>query len=229
MVSNTDSYRESSLSDNTPHPRTRHDSSALLTLPTPLSVSRPTVSTTSTGFSRSTEDSFYSEGASSHAHLIPSPVPDATYDSPASPSPRYPSPGGGAILRQQTMPNAYPGETHNPFHSSEAQVASGYDSHGHSPIAEPDESLLPRARSPMSSSSHGQARPPSRGVTLSDNGPVPNAEAVRRVPRGTKRSSTISPTTATPNTNRYSRQGSNQLGLPPGAAAPQASGGPSYY
>lgn len=255
MVSAADSYQqggfESSLSDS-PNlgPRPRHDSNALLTLPTPLSVSRPSASSTSTGFSRSSEDAYFSEaGQSSHARLIPSPGPgdrynNEAYDSPTSATPRYPSPGsqaleshvsraaahGGAVLRQQTISNQYPGETANPFHSSEPHVASGYDSH--SPVAEPEETLLPRARSPPVSSHSPHGRPPSRGVTLADNGPIVNTEAVRRVPRpgANKRSSTASPATPHSNTNRYSRGSpfASPMGLPPGAAPPQSGGGHSY-
>jgi chitin synthase len=61
-----------------------------------------------------------------------------------------------------------------------------------------------------------------RGVSLSDNGPVPGPDGVRRVSRPPARR-----TSQPPQQNRYSRTTSLYATLPPGAAPPQPNGGPN--
>ncbi|KAH6911179.1 chitin synthase [Coprinopsis sp. MPI-PUGE-AT-0042] len=69
-------------------PRSRHDSTALLMLPAPLSANRQLMtSTPSVGMSRSSEDHYYSDSASANQRLISSPaVPDHYSDSVESAS-----------------------------------------------------------------------------------------------------------------------------------------------
>jgi chitin synthase len=201
-------------------------------LPAPLG--RPPISPN--GVSRSSEDNYTSDvGSTSHQRLIPSPgSPDQFNDAYEAPTPRYPvanasfesqisrtAGGTGAVLRNPTMSSQYPGETPNPFRNSEPYSA-GYEDQNATFSAEPEEyapSLT--TTTPLT---HRQQQ--SRGVSLSDHGPVPGPGGVRRVSRPT--SKTARPTSQTlPNQNRYSR--GSTYNLPPGAAPPQSGGHSGGY
>jgi len=204
--------------------RPRHDSNTLLMLPAPLG--RPPTSS-SGGLSRSSEDNYTSDvGSNSHQRLIPA-SPDQYIDSYDTPTPRYTANPSfesqisrtagstGAVLRNPTMSNQYPGETPNPFRNSEPYSA-GYEDQHMAFSAEPEE--YPSSPTTATPLTHRQLQ--SRGVSLSDRGPVPGPEGVRRVSRPT--SKTTRPTSQTPpNQNRYSR--GSTYNLPPGAAPPQPS------
>ncbi|KAG2022600.1 chitin synthase [Coprinopsis cinerea AmutBmut pab1-1] len=176
--------------------RTRHDSNTLLMLPAPLSANRQLMSSTpSVGMSRSSEDHYYSDAASnSNQRLISTPmVPDHYSDSLESTSTTT------AHSRSQRSSPPDP----NPFRS-----------HTTSPTS--NEEFQPYANTeddPRMSMSR-------RGVGLTDNGPVPGPDGVRRVSRPAGRR----PTSQAPQTNRYSRN-STAFTLPPGAAPPQTNFG----
>lgn len=211
------STSESSLS--APYPvRQRHDSNnGPLVLPAPLSANRMLTSVAaappSVGVSRSSEEITYASdmGSISNQRLVPSPqdqYSDAYSDSSA---PRYPqfdaqvartAGTNGGVLRNTTQSSHYPGETPNPFRASEARAVAYDDQYGDY-IIEPEElpPQMPNQRQ-------------SRGVALSDNGPVPGPDGVRRVARPTSRRP------ASQAQNRYSRS-SGAFNLPPGAAPPQ--------
>lgn len=217
-------------------PRTRHDSNALLMLPTPLAVSRHTTASASSGsnamsstasMARSSEEGF-DPGSSAH-HLIPTAqtaVVDhwndtSAYETPVraavSPPPRPPREHYRASM------DTPPGSA-NPFITGNSPVISGSPS----PVMYDE----PEAVSPMMRNGAGVgAGGGGRGVRLTDSGPVPGPEGgVRRVARQSARRPTSqapvgaggqgqgSPQQQQP--NRYSR---NSMGfsLPPGAAAPQ--------
>ncbi len=220
-ASTTDSFAN-------PSARPRHDSQQLLTLPAPLALNRPLpTGGSSISVARSNED-VYSDNASSHQRLVSSPASTATeqaeeyHGAPASASQRRPSPGRGnhdhhnvratgghGAIRQVTAPISFPVDTPNPFQTG----------HGDYYGVEHD---VTHSTSPPPPS--GQSR--SRGVSLSDKGPVPS-EGVRRVSRPASRR----PTSQTAQQNRYSRPPSRPPSvyatLPPGAAAPNPNGG--YY
>jgi len=200
--------------------RQRHDSNGPLVLPAPLSTNRILTSAASgstVGISRSSEDITYASdlGSISNQRLIP--TPQDQYD--AYVDPRYPqfdaqvartAGTNGGVLRNPTVSSQYPGETQNPFRTSEGQTIAYDEYSGY--FVEPEEmpQPVPSARQ-------------SRGVSLADNGPVPPPDGVRRVARPTSRR----PTSQTPqnqNQNRYSRT-STAFSLPPGAAAPQPGSG----
>ncbi|EKM84253.1 hypothetical protein AGABI1DRAFT_52110 [Agaricus bisporus var. burnettii JB137-S8] len=211
-------------SNTTTSPRPRHDSSALLMLPAPLSVNRPMMaSSSSIGVSRSSEDHYLSDAASgSNQRLLPqSPAAEyypESYESPnqrlapASPynntsgTPRaYSSPATRSAPSPQPFPGVNNTDVNNPFRSLTTsptgydETASGYSANGS------DESGPRGGRG---------------GVRLMDSGPVPGPEGVRRVSRQAR----SRPSSQVPQQNRYSR---NSVGfsLPPGAAPPQPGGG----
>ncbi|KII94232.1 glycosyltransferase family 2 protein [Plicaturopsis crispa FD-325 SS-3] len=229
LASNSDTYHapsqgfdSSTLESGTyaSGPRPRQDSNTLLMLPAPLAVNRPTTSLTnssSAGISRSSEDNYMSDMASgSHQRLIPSPQsdqePDRRYQSNFESQVSRAAGNNNAVLRNNTVGSQYPGETQNPFRNSEPQTV-GYDEHA-SYSAEP----LEYGRGPTSAaiSRQQQQQMQGRGVSLSDGGPVPGPEGVRRVSRAPNRRSS----SQTPNQNRYSR--GSTYNLPPGAAPPQS-------
>lgn len=200
--------------------RPRHDSNALLMLPAPLSVNRPMMASSSTvGMSRSSEDNYLSDtGSGSNQRLIPQSPPGEMYPdsyesgpnqrqlSPASPydtptSTRY----NGPTTRHAPSPQPYPGvNDNNPFRSlTTSPTAYDESSSGYS-MGESEESAQRGSRG---------------GVRLTDSGPVPGPEGVRRVSRAGARR----PTSQTPQQNRYSRN-SAAFSLPPGAAPPQPYG-----
>jgi chitin synthase len=194
--------------------RSRHDSQQLLMLPAPLSVNRPSPSPMSTSrLSRTSEDAGGPE--SSRQRLVNSPQSsderygyDTPGNSPSMPlSSRYTSPTSAESSGNGThRPTRNSVET-NPFlYSNSQRMVSDYDRV--SPTAEPEEYA--------SSQSHTHR---ARGVSLTDIGPVPGPDGVRRVAR--KRQSQQSPPQ-----NRSSR-GSTYL--PPGAAMPHPGGHGSAY
>jgi chitin synthase len=191
-------------------PRPRYDSNQLLTLPAPLALNRPaTTSRSSTSVTRSSED-VYSDN-SSHQRLGPSPTSNMTeqlvedYSGASTSAPaRHRSPSSNRRTRRQTIsPTPFPVEVANPFQSSH----DNYYGADHDTV------------SPSPPPSGGQPRV--RGVSLSDNGPVPAPDGVRRVSRPSGRR------TSQPPQNRYSRGTSFYANLPPGAAPPIPNNGQS--
>jgi chitin synthase len=193
--------------------RPRYDSNQLLTLPAPLALSRPA---TNGGSSTSVARSSDSDNSSSQQRLVYSPASNTTEQledyygaSPSGPSRQgrgnqdYRSSTG--TMRQATSPTPFPGagEATNPFQSK-------HDNH-YSAEHDAGPSLSPTP-------SGGQRR--ARGVSLSDNGPVPGPDGVRRVSRPPSRR-----TSQTPQQNRYSRTTSLYSNLPPGAAPPNPNSG----
>ncbi|KZT51785.1 glycosyltransferase family 2 protein [Calocera cornea HHB12733] len=210
--------------------RPRVDSTPLLMLPAPLSVSqsRPPprdaspASSKSADISRSTED----DDAEPILHSSPEPVQYL--------NPQYMGPGLGgpsAVVRQGTVPTvAYPGETQNPYRHSQPQAAVGYEASPYQYEAEED---YPPPPPPRPAQLHG------RGVSLVDHGPVPaGGDGVRRVTRPARKSTSgaMSPSsTSTASTQQtvmspdrkrkslssFSSGSAPAAGLPPGAAPPQ--------
>ncbi|KAI0308112.1 glycosyltransferase family 2 protein [Multifurca ochricompacta] len=204
-----------------PRPR---ESGQLLTLPAPIALNRaPPAGGSSTSVARSSED-VYSDNSSSHQRLVSSPASTATehqvednYGASSSASPRRTSPGRGnyehqnsratgghGAARQAAALTPFPGEAANPFQPG----------HGNYYGAEHDV-----GSSSSSPSSGGQPRAPR--ISLSDRGPVPGPDGVRRVSRPASRR----PTSQTPQQNRYSRTTSLYANLPPGAAPPNPNPG----
>lgn len=196
--------------------RSRHDSQQLLKLPAPLAVNRP-----SPRLSRTSEDAGGPD--SSRQRLISSPqsvdeqhgydTPDNSPSLPSSsrhtpPAPAEPS-NSSAVRRARNS-----AET-NPFvHSNSRGMIPDYDRV--SPTADSEEYASGNYTPSPSTQSHKRR---TRGISLTDNGPVPGPDGVRRVAR--KRQSQQSPPQ-----NRYSR-GSTYL--PPGAAVPQPGGYGNAY
>jgi chitin synthase len=216
-----DSRIDSSTSESAgAQPRSRHNSTALLMLPAPLSANRspPAATSGSTpGLSQQLSDEVYQpEPTSASSHRLVSPVYSDQYADPSAtsypaPQPRYPSMnipfdgqvsrsgGNTPVLRNSTVSSHYPGETHNPFRASVVQpLSAGYE-----------DPQIATTYSPEPEDPFTLGR--TRGVALSDDGPVPGPDGVRRVRN--KRAST-----QPPQQNRYSRQ---SVYLPPGAAPPQ--------
>jgi len=216
---------ESSTSESSPSApysaRQRHDSNTgPLVLPAPLSTNRMLASAgsgSSVGISRSSEDITYASDMASISNQRWIPSAQDQYSDVYSDSsvPRFPqfdaqvartAGTNGGVLRNATISSHYPGETQNDFRVLESQAVAYDDQYG-SYIGDPEESL-PQIPNPRQS----------RGVSLSDNGPVPGPDGVRRVARPVARR----PTSQAPQ-NRYSRT-STAFNLPPGAAAPQPGG-----
>jgi chitin synthase len=209
-ASTTDSFANPSA------PRPRHDSQ-LLTLPAPLALNRPLpAGGSSSSVARSNED-VYSDNASSQQRLVSSPTSTATehqveeYHGASSPGRgnhdhhNARATGGHGAIRQAIAPISFPVDTPNPFQTGPGDYYGVEHDVTHS--ASPSPSGGP---------------PRSRGVSLSDKGPVPLApEGVRRVSRPTSRR----PTSQTAQQNRYSRPPSVYATLPPGAAAPNPNSG----
>ena len=237
-------------------PRPRHDSAPLVMLPAPLAVNTrqgafSAASPSLSGYSRNSEEAPMLGDAGSRAQLIPSPSAENYNSAYSSPDP-YSSNQiesyvnragqgaggsmGGAVLRQSMVSTMYPGETQNPYRTTPAQ-AIGYDDDYPTTTTTTTESDDTQTSGPyarqQSPQQYQRARTTSRGVALSDNGPVPGPEGgVRRVARQQARR----PSSQQP-TNRYSRtsmyanptNGSSQgHQLPPGAAPPRPQGGSDY-
>jgi chitin synthase len=211
--------------------RPRNDSgnaATLLMLPAPLAAgghnrgpSNPMSSASSVVNARSSDESgSYDYGASNARLVQPPQSPDNFSD--------FSGPGAGAGMRYESP---IPRSAHTSSSSPAPLLNRDSDSSGDpffaaSPTSYETTELI--GRSPVhspdytSASDHaGGNRHPAqqRGISLTDSGPVPGPEGVRRVSRapGGKRASSQ---------NRYSRN-STVFSLPPGAAAPQWGGGPS--
>ena len=194
--------------------RSRHDSQQLLMLPAPLSVNRPSPSPMlASRLSRTSEDAGGVD--SPRQRLIGSPQSvddrygyDTSEPSPSMPSPsRYASPPSTESGNHGTSRSTHNGGETNPFVSPNSQrTMEEYDRLTFS--TEPED--YPSGDYSPSPSSKSQMRR-ARGFSLTDAGPVPGPDGVRRVSR--KRQSQQGPPQ-----NRYSR-GSTYL--PPGAAMPQ--------
>ena len=195
MVSTSETYPVGSEITDSAHggqSRTRHDSAPLLMLPGPLSANSrngPSAASNSslTAFSRNSEDvppdtgsrsrlisqtnDSFSDVQSQGLTDVSSPITIESYVNRAGLG------SGGAVLRQGTLSSQYPGETQNPyrFSQTQAQMASYEDDFLGGGTNDSD--------STQGSSTSPLPRVPSRGVTLSDNGPVPGPDGVRRVAR----------------------------------------------
>ncbi|RXW24535.1 hypothetical protein EST38_g1315 [Candolleomyces aberdarensis] len=191
--------------------RSRHDSNALLMLPAPLSVNRQLMSSTpSVGGARSSEDAYASDsGSASHQRLIPSPQTPDHYSENFENNSTSTAGGSRHLLSPvpyDNIPRAYTGngnprqrapspntnESSNPFRSMTASPTN-------------DEYYGGEDRSRLS-----------MGIRLTDDGPVPGPDGVRRISRAGGRRPTSQ---AAASTNRYSRN-SMAFSLPPGAAPP---------
>jgi chitin synthase len=186
-------------------PRPRHDSNALLMLPAPLAANRPMMSSSSTvSGQRSSEDNNYlSDSASgSNQRLIPSPQSgdQDSYDTQRLLSPQqydFPTSRVPHPINTRTAPPPF---EYRPLMTS----PSGYDE-------------IAPVWNPMDYAAE-DIRHNNRGISLTDSGPVPGPEGVRRVARPSGRRPTSQ--APAPNVNRYSRN-SGAYTLPPGAAPPQ--------
>ncbi|KAL0574932.1 Chitin synthase, class 3 [Marasmius crinis-equi] len=217
LVSNSDYHQASTMGFDTStvdsaafSPRQRHDSNALLMLPAPLAVTRnPMSSASSVGGPRSSEDiSDNGSGNGSHSNLRLAPSLQSHSDM-ESPHPRYPSPGG-----PYDTPTARSSSASNPFYS-QLQATS--------PVSYEESTPMVFGQGGGNESDSESPYRGGRGVRLTDGGPVPGPDGVRRVSRqGGRRQSTQNQPQA-----RYSRN-SGAFGLPPGAAPPTPGGGGSY-
>lgn len=190
-------------------PRQRHDSNTLLMLPAPLAVNRGPMSSAASstaGVSRSSEDVAYSDnGSGSNLRLVASPHSLEHYsDNDHSPGRRY----------TNTPPPPPPHDRPNTRSSMSMSHETSGSSNGGNPFYTTTTSPQPYEESDEAYRAGG------RGVRLTDSGPVPGPEGVRRVARPAGRR----PTSQAPPQNRYSRN-STVYSLPPGAAAPQTGGG----
>lgn len=188
-------------------------------LPAPLSVNRPSPS--ASRLSRTSEDAGGPD--SSRQRLISSPQSsdersgyDTPDNSPSMPSSsRYTSPTPAESSNNGTSRPARNSVDTNPFvYSNSQRMMPEYDRV--SPTADSEEYTAGNFTPSPSSQSHTRR---ARGVSLTDNGPVPGPDGVRRVAR--KRQSQQSPPQ-----NRYSR---GSAYLPPGAAMPQQGGYGNAY
>jgi chitin synthase len=195
--------------------RSRHDSNALLMLPAPLSANRQLMSSTpSVGVARSSEDAYVSDpGSGSNHRLIPSPqTPDHYSESFESTSTSTNATGRNLLSpspHDNNMPRAYTQQrdrapspstnSNNPFRSMTTSPASNDEYYSRQDVR----------------ASYGA------GISLTDDGPVPGPDGVRRVNRPTGRRPTSQ--AQAPATNRYSRS-STVFSLPPGAAPPSHMG-----
>ena len=185
-------------------PRQRLDSNQVLMLPAPLSVGRPgaaahTPSVSTIALSRESEEGYNSD-IGSQQRLV---SPQEDEFQPNNFEARVSRTGG--VLRQNTNSAQFPGETQNPYTYSPQSAGFADDQ---TPFSTEPEDMGP----PMPN-----ATPRTRGISLSDHGPVPGPGGVRRVSRqqGRRPSSQAPPPQGA---NRYSRN----FSLPPGAAPPQS-------
>lgn len=212
-VANQSNQYESSTSESAYGPgqvRTRMDSNTLLMLPAPLATNRGAVMSNSTfGMSRSSED-YTPEGNHSHQRLIPTPQSLDQHNDSYEGTGRYQyDPYDARVAASNSRvasPQSYYPDSRNPFRGSATSTASptSYESDPAGFLSDPEE--------------HARRQNTRSGVRLTDSGPVPGPEGVRRVARSNNRRSS----SQAPPQNRYSRGSYN---LPPGAAAPSPSGG----
>ncbi|KAJ7056919.1 glycosyltransferase family 2 protein, partial [Mycena amicta] len=228
--SGVDSSTMDSANNYLPAPRARHDTNAVLMLPTPLAVSRTTTHSGSSGPTSSTS-SVSGGGAiarTSEEAFVTSPQSasvDMWVDSfdaapPAVNNSRSPPPRPPRENYRRSMDGTPPSSA-NPFIRGGSPASPGtYD--------EP----------PPSAYGGGGMSQAMRGVQLTDSGPVPSADGggVRRVARNSRRPTSQVPVSAggqgqqqqqsptspqSQNQNRYSRNSGTGWVLPPGAAPPQ--------
>jgi chitin synthase len=174
--------------------RPRYDSNQLLTLPAPLALSRPaTYGGSSSSVTRSSEE-VHSDHSSSHHRLVSSPASEQPVEDHYGAPSRRTSPGR-ASNDHQSARTVRQATALTPFPGDANPFQSSHENYY--------EDVPTRVR----------------GVSLSDNGPVPAADGVRRVSRPSRR------TSQPPQQNRYSRTTSLYANLPPGAAAPTPKGG----
>jgi chitin synthase len=203
--------------------RPRYDSNALLMLPAPLAASQQNVrgnmtsSSSTIGVSRGSEEAYNSESFSaSRTKLIPtSPTGEQYSDSHDSATTLTPTTSRTPILldsprvsipnlanvRDPPSPSYYPANAQRQYRLSTS-----------SPTVYDDRMAFPSSGELEDAPTRGAAR----GVRLTDSGPVPGTEGVRRVsrPSGRRPTSQVAPQ------NRYSRSDTMHT-LPPGAAPPQ--------
>ncbi|ETS64860.1 hypothetical protein PaG_00830 [Moesziomyces aphidis] len=97
---------------------------------------------------------------------------------------------------------------------------SAYPMQAYTAEPESDVSMSPSAaQQPFAPSAALQSRPSTRGFSLVDDGPVANAQGVRQVQRGARRSQMPNAATS-PSTATSPATGSRTSNLPPGAAPP---------
>jgi chitin synthase len=172
--------------------RPRYDSNQLLTLPAPLALSRPTTyGGSSPSVTRSSEE-VHSDHSSSHHRLV-SPASEQPVEDHYGASSRRTSPG--RANDHQSARTVRQATALTPFPGDANPFQSSHDNY------------------------HEDVPTRVRGISLSDKGPVPAPDGVRRVSRPSRR------TSQPPQQNRYSRTTSLHSNLPPGAAAPNPSGG----
>ena len=175
--------------------RPRYDSNQLLTLPAPLALSRPATygGGSSSSVTRSSEE-VYSDHSSSHQRLVSSPTSEQPVEDHYGASSRRTSPGRSSKDHKsaRTVRQATP---QTPFPGDANPFQSSHETYY--------EDVPTRVR----------------GVSLSDNGPVPARDGVRRVSRPSRRTSQPS------QQNRYSRTTSLYANLPAGAAPPNPNAG----
>ncbi|KAI0001725.1 chitin synthase-domain-containing protein [Russula vinacea] len=169
--------------------RPRYDSNQLLTLPAPLALNRPATYGGSSSSVTRSSEDVYSDHSSSHHRLVSSP----TSNTPEQPVEDY--------------------------HGTSASTPSRRGSPGRGNHDHQNARSTKQDVGPSSSPSPSGRRSRARGVSLSDNGPVPGPDGVRRVSRPSRR------TSQPPQQNRYSRTTSVYASLPPGAAPPSPNGG----
>jgi chitin synthase len=170
--------------------RPRYDSNQLLTLPAPLALSRPaTYGGSASSVTRSSEE-VHSDHSSSHHRLV------------SSPASEQPVEDYGASSRHTS-----PGRDHKSARTARQTTALAAFPGDANPFQPSHENYYEDVPTRV------------RGVSLSDNGPVPSPDGVRRVSRPSRRTSQPS------QQNRYSRTTSLYASLPPGAAAPNPNGG----
>ena len=209
--------------------RPRYDSNALLMLPAPLAAAPQAVrgnmtsSSSTIGLSRHSGEDYMAEaGSASRTKLIPTPQSGEQYSdshesnttltrSPVSHDSHSPRMSGNfANIRNPPSPSYYPADARNQYRHSISGPVSPSEQMAFPSYADQDDPY---------GGTHS-ARGTMRGVRLTDSGPVPGPEGVRRVSRPSSRR----PTSQIPPQNRYSRPESMYT-LPPGAAAPQ----PSFF
>ncbi|KAG6809561.1 hypothetical protein H0H92_015785 [Tricholoma furcatifolium] len=216
-------YNDNSTMETNTHAqqRPRHDSTPLLMLPAPLSVNRPMMSSTSSvGMSRTSGEDVSDSGSSlAHNRLIPSPQ---HFDRESIESNQGTS---TQRLMSPTYSNASASpqpDARDPFRNTLTSpiLYDEYPQQPWSPDYGSDDAMSPHATTNPNnrSSQYG------RGVRLTDSGPVPGPDGVRRVSRQARQRPNSQAPSPGANTNRYSRT-SQAFTLPPGAAPPQ----PGYH
>ncbi|PFH46394.1 glycosyltransferase family 2 protein [Amanita thiersii Skay4041] len=207
--------------------RPRYESNAVLMLPAPLAINKPMMaSSSSVGISRTSEENYLSD-TPSNQRLLPDQYSDSIEMSPpiqqsqrhASPSAQYEPIPRNSLSAQRNLtlspqPYGY-NDGHNPFRSMPTSPVS-YDRDVYTPDSS-DETVGSRSGGSGGTGNGGAA---GRGVRLTDSGPVPGPEGVRRVRRQSNNPGRQRPASQAPPQNRYSRN-SGVYNLPPGAAPPQ--------